>query len=63
MAENISIWHPGHHDNPFGMRLTTYMISKKIADSAVPMSLLSKHPSVTFSFLRSGFGVCGVDMH
>ena len=63
MAENVSIWHPGHHDNAFGMRLTTYMISKKIADSAVPMSLLSKHPSVTFSFLRSGFGVCDVDMH
>ena len=62
-AENISIWHPGHHDNPFGMRLSTYMISKKIADSAVPMSLLSGHPSVRFSFFRDGFGTCDVDMH
>ncbi len=62
-AEKVSIWHPGHHDNALGMRLTTYMISKKIADSAVPMSLLSDHPDVTFSFLRSGFGVCDVEMH
>jgi len=62
-AENVSIWHPGHHDNALGMRLTTYMISKKIADSAVPMSLLSQHKSVTFSFLRSGFGTCDVEMH
>lgn len=62
-AENVSIWHPGHHDNPFGMRLTTYMISKKIADSAVPMSLLSDHKSVRFSFFRNGFGSCDVDMH
>lgn len=62
-AEKVSIWHPGHHDNPFGMRLSTYMISKKLADSAVPMSLLADHPDVTFSFLRSGFGSCDVEMH
>ena len=62
-SEKISIWHPGHHDNPFGMRLTTYMISKKMADSTVPMSLLSDHPNVQFSFLRDGFGVCDVEMH
>ena len=62
-SEKISIWHPGHHDNPFGMRLTTYMISKKMADSTVPMSLLSDHPNVQFSFFRDGFGVCDVEMH
>ena len=62
-AEKISIWHPGHHDNPFGMRLTTYMISKKLADSTVPMSLLADHPNVQFSFFRDGFGVCDVEMH
>jgi len=63
-AENVSIWHPGHHDNPFGQRLSTYMISQKIADSAVPMSLLSKHPGqVIFNFYRYGFGVCDVEMH
>ena len=45
------------------MRLTTYMLSKKIADSSVPMSLLSDHPDVTFSFFRGGFGVCDVEMH
>ncbi len=31
-AEKVSIWHAGVHDNPFGMRLTTLMISKKIPD-------------------------------
>jgi len=62
-SEKISIWHPGCHDNPFGMRLTTYMLSKKMADSTVPMSLLSDHPNVQFSFFRDGFGVCDVEMH
>ncbi|MCF6174521.1 MAG: hypothetical protein L3J71_02005 [Victivallaceae bacterium] len=62
-AEKVSIWHPGHHDNPFGMRLTTLMISKGLADAAVPMSLLAEHPNVQFNFLRSGFGVCDVEMH
>ena len=63
MCDRVSIWHPGHHDNPFGMRLTTYMISRKIADSAVPMSLLSQHDDVIFNFYGPGFGVCGVEMH
>ena len=36
-AERVSIWHPGHHDNPFGQRLSTYMIANKIVDSSVPM--------------------------
>ncbi|NOY75884.1 MAG: glucosamine-6-phosphate isomerase [Kiritimatiellaeota bacterium] len=62
-AETVSIWHPGHHDNPFGMRLTTLMISKRIPDSSVPMSLLADHPNVRFSFLRSGIGACDVEMH
>lgn len=62
-ADKVSIWHPGWHDNPFGMRLTTLMISKGIADSAVPMSLLAEHPNVQFSFLRSGIGTCEVEMH
>lgn len=62
-AETVSIWHPGHHDNPFGMRLSALMISKKLADSAVPMSLLADHPNVRFSFLRSGIGEVVVDMH
>jgi glucosamine-6-phosphate deaminase len=62
-AECVSIWHPGHHDNPFGMRLTSYMISKKIVDSAVPMSMLGLHPNVRFSFLRGGIGSCEVEMH
>ncbi len=62
-AEKVSIWHAGAHDNPFGLRLTTLMISKKIPDSAVPMSLLADHPNVQFNFLRSGIGTCEAEMH
>jgi glucosamine-6-phosphate deaminase len=62
-AEKVSIWHAGQHDNPFGMRLTTLMISKQWPDSAVPMSLLADHPNVQFNFLRPGIGVCDVAMH
>lgn len=62
-AEKVSIWHPGHHDNPFGIRLTTLMISKRIMDTSVPMSLLADHPNVQFNFYSGGLGTCGVEMH
>ena len=39
------------------------MISKKIADAAVPMSLLADHPDVRFNFFRPGIGTCEVEMH
>lgn len=63
MAEKVSIWHAGTHDNPFGIRLTTLMISRKMPDSAVPMSLLADHPNVQFNFLRSGIGTCQAELH
>jgi len=62
-AEKVSIWQAGTHDNPFGMRLTTLMISKKIPDSSVPMSLLADHPNVQFNFYRGGIGTCETEMH
>ena len=62
-AERVSIWHPGHHDNPFGQRLSTFMIANKIVDSSVPMSLLAEHDDVVFNFYVNGFGVCDVEMH
>ena len=62
-AEKVSIWQAGTHDNPFGMRLTTLMIGKGIADSAVPMSLLAEHPNVQFNFYRPGIGTCQAQMH
>jgi len=62
-AERVSIWHAGVHDNPFGMRLTTLMISKRIPDASVPMSLLSDHPNVKFNFYRKGLGSCAAEMH
>ena len=62
-SDTVSIWHPGHHDNPFGIRLSALMISKGIPDAAVPMSLLADHPNVRFSYLRSGIGEVEVEMH
>jgi glucosamine-6-phosphate deaminase len=62
-AEKVSIWQAGAHDNPFGMRLTTLMVSKGIADSAVPMSLLADHPNVQFNFYRPAIKNCAVEMH
>ena len=62
-AEKVSIWHPGTHDNPFGMRLTALMISKRVVDTSVPMSLLADHPNVQFSFYRPALGTCEVEMH
>ncbi len=62
-AEKVSIWQAGVHDNPFGMRLTAFMISKRMPDSAVPMSLLADHPNVHFHYYRKGFGVVAAEMH
>ena len=62
-AEKVSIWQAGTHDNPFGQRLTAYMISKRLADTAVPMSLLADHPNVQFNYYRGGLGRCDVEMH
>lgn len=63
MAEKVSIWHAGTHDNAFGQRLTAMMIGKKIMDSSVPMSLLADHPNVQFNYFRGGLGVCETEMH
>jgi glucosamine-6-phosphate deaminase len=62
-SEKVSIWHPGWHDNPFGIRLTALMISRKLPDSSVPMSLLADHPNVQFNYLRGGIGTCEAEMH
>jgi len=62
-AEKVSIWHAGNHDNAFGQRLTAFMISKRLPDSAVPMSLLADHPNVQFNYYRRGIGSCEVEMH
>ncbi len=62
-AERVSIWHAGAHDNPFGQRLTTFMIAQRIMDTSVPMSLLAAHPDVRFNFYRKGLGTCQVEMH
>jgi glucosamine-6-phosphate deaminase len=62
-AEKISIWQAGQHDNPFGQRLTAYMISKRIVDTSVPMSLLADHSNVQFNYFRGGLGSCSIELH
>ena len=62
-ADKVSIWQAGTHDNPFGMRLTSLMIAKKLPDASVPMSLLADHPNVQFNFYRHGIGTVGAEMH
>jgi len=62
-AERVSIWQAGNHDNPFGQRLTAWMISKRIPNASVPMSLLAEHPNVQFNYLRGGIGTCETEMH
>ena len=62
-AERVSIWQAGMHDNPFGMRLTAFMISKRLPDSSVPMSLLADHPNVRFHYYRKGIGTVAAEMH
>jgi glucosamine-6-phosphate deaminase len=62
-AQRVSIWHAGHHDNPFGQRLTALMVSKRLPDSAVPMSLLADHPDVHFHYYRKGIGKVEAEMH
>lgn len=63
LCDKVSIWHYGNHDNPLGIRLTAFMISKRLPDSSVPMSLLADHPNVQFNYFRGGIGTCDVDMH
>lgn len=62
-AETVSIWHAGQHDNAFGMRLATLMISKRVPDAAVPMSLLADHPHVRFNFYRPALAASAGEMH
>lgn len=62
-AEKVSIWQAGNHDNPFGMRLTAFMISKGIEDTSVPMSLLASHPDVEFHYYRHALKDVATEMH
>jgi glucosamine-6-phosphate deaminase len=62
-AGKVSIWQAGNHDNAFGMRLTAFMISKKIEDTSVPMSLLASHPDVEFHYYRYALKDVVTEMH
>lgn len=62
-AEKVSIWQAGNHDNPFGMRLTPFMIAKGLVDTAVPMSLLADHPQVEFHYYRKAIKSVETEMH
>jgi len=62
-ADRVSIWHAGNHDNPFGQRLTALMISERIPDTSVPMSLLAEHPGRALPLLPKGIGTVEAEMH
>jgi glucosamine-6-phosphate deaminase len=62
-SEKVSIWQAGMHDNPFGMRLTAFMIGKRIVDTSVPMSLLADHPNVQFNYYRPAIKTVETEMH
>lgn len=62
-CDRVSIWQAGMHDNPFGMRLSAWMVSQKIVDSAVPMSLLANHPNVHFHYFQPAIKKVGAEMH
>ncbi len=62
-SQKVSIWQAGCHDNPFGMRLTVLLVSKKLPDISVPMSLLADHSIVQFSFYLPGIGVVDTEIH
>ena len=62
-ADKVSIWQAGMHDNPFGMRLSAFMIANKLCDSAVPMSLLGDHPNVHFHYYRPAIRKVEAEMH
>ncbi|MCM8533181.1 MAG: hypothetical protein NE330_18580 [Lentisphaeraceae bacterium] len=62
-SDQVSIWHGGTHDSPFGIRLASFMISKNIQDTRVPMSLLADHDNVQFNILRSALREPESGMH
>jgi len=62
-TEKVLIWQAGSHENPFGMHLTAFMISKKIMDTAVPMSLLADHPNVVFNYYRPALLEVTIEMY
>jgi glucosamine-6-phosphate deaminase len=39
------------------------MISKRVPDTSVPMSLLADHPRVKFNYFRGGIGTVEAEMH
>ena len=62
-AEKVSIWHAGNHDNPFGLRLTTLMISKRLPDSARADVAVGRSSERAVQFLPTGIGGCDAEMH
>lgn len=62
-ADKVSVWQVAVHDNPLGQRLTDQMISRQLADLAVPMSLRADHSNVQFTCHHGGLGSFAVQMH
>ena len=48
LSEEVSIWYPGHNQNPFGLKLSILMIANDIKSSVAPISVLADHKKITF---------------
>ena len=62
-SERVSIWHAGGHDNPFGMRLTALMISRRRSPTRrcpCPCSRIT--PTCTSTTYRGGIGTCEAEI-
>lgn len=58
MCDHVSIWYPGHNQNPFGLKLAIYLVSNNIRTSAAPISILAEHESITFHVYRPSIIDC-----
>ncbi|MCS1411655.1 MAG: hypothetical protein M2R45_04856 [Verrucomicrobia subdivision 3 bacterium] len=56
-ADKVSIWHAGARGNAFGQRLTTLMITKRLIDSSVLMSLLGTTRMCSSIFIAEGLAI------
>ena len=58
LCDEVSIWYPGHNQNPFGLRLAVLMVAEKIKSSLAPISVLADHPKVTFHIYGPSITSC-----
>jgi hypothetical protein len=64
VAMACACWHTdAGRIRQWGREVSAVMISRRIPDSSVPLSLLADHPDVQFGFYRPGIVTCDAEMH